>query len=225
MEVKPHKAYTIPLLALVSTSRSEVAGRLAFGDTQIEDLWLPYFCVSSNLSTAEMMVHRRGALWKATLASSSLPGVGIPVLHEKQLLVDGSVLNNLPTDVMRATHAGTVIAAEVTVENDAAFLCERVPSNREVLWRFFKPGPAVTSFPSLMEVLIRSSMLHSSYRERMALEEADFRLTPPVDGFTLMDFERLDELAAVGYRYGLDAVERWRDTGQWPPMPRPAVPA
>jgi hypothetical protein len=76
-----------------------------------------------------------------------------------------------------------------------------------------------------MEVLIRSSMLHSAYRERVALEEADFRLTPPVEGFTLMDFTRLDELAAVGYRHAQEAVRRWRDTGQWPPMPRPAVPA
>jgi NTE family protein/lysophospholipid hydrolase len=226
LEVKPHKAYTIPLLALVSTSRSEVAGRLAFGDTQIEDLWLPYFCVSSNLSTAEVMVHRRGTLWKATLASSSLPGVGIPVLHGKHLLVDGSLLNNLPTDVMRASDAGTIIAAEVTVENDAAFFCERVPSNWEVLrQRFFKNGGAAAPFPSLMEVLLRSSMLHSAYRERVALEEADFCLAPPVDGFTLMDFTRLDELAAVGYRYAQEAVRRWRDTGQWPPMPRPAVPA
>jgi predicted acylesterase/phospholipase RssA len=225
LEVKPHKGYTIPLLALVSTRRSEVAGKLAFGDLQIEDLWLPYFCVSSDLSTAEAMVHRSGTLWRATWASSSVPGLGIPVLHGNHLLVDGAVLNNLPTDVMRASGAGTVIAAEVTVETDASFLCDRVPSNWDVLRaRILRRGKSAPKFPSLMEVLVRASTLHSSYRERMAIEAADLSLTPPVDGFTLMDFARIDQLADVGHRYAKEAVQRWRDTGQWPPAP-PRAPA
>ncbi|MCC7177764.1 MAG: patatin-like phospholipase family protein [Acidobacteria bacterium] len=218
LEVKPHKGYTIPLLALVSTKRSELAGKLAFGDLQLEDLWLPYYCVSSNLSTAEAMVHRTGSLWRATWASSSVPGLGIPVLHGNHLLVDGAVLNNLPTDVMRASGAGTVIAAEVTVESDASFFCDRVPTTWEVL-RSRLPGGGghAPKFPSLMEVVVRASTLHSSYRERMALEEADLRLAPPVDGFTLLDFGRIEQLADVGYRYAREAVQRWRESGEWPP--------
>jgi predicted acylesterase/phospholipase RssA/CRP-like cAMP-binding protein len=223
LEVRPHKGYTIPLLALVSTKRSELAGKLAFGDLQIEDLWLPYYCVSSNLSTAEPMVHRSGSLWRATWASSSVPGLGIPVLHGNHLLVDGAVLNNLPTDVMRTFGAGTVIAAEVTVETDASFFCDRVPSTWEVLRaRFTGGGANAPKFPSLMEVIVRASTLHSAYRERMAIDEADLSLTPPVDGFTLLDFGRIEQLAEVGYRHAQEAVQRWRQSGEWPPTPAQA---
>ncbi len=214
VEIQPHKGYTIPLLALVSTHRSLAAAKLAFGDAQIEDLWLPYFCVSSNLTTAEPMVHRHGSLARATLASASLPGIGIPVLHGNQLLVDGALLNNLPTDVMRFSGAGTVIAVEVTVEKDATFTCDRVPLVWEVLRaRFLKRTGAAVRFPSLMEVLLRSSMLHSAYRERMAIQQADLCLTPPIDRFSLMDFARLEEIADVGYRDAQVAVQRWLDEG------------
>ena len=220
LELKPHKGYTLPLLSLVSSRRSELASKQAYGEAQIEDLWLPYFCISSNLTAAEAMVHRRGMLWQATIASSSLPGVGTPVLHGDQLLVDGALLNNVPTDVMRALGSGTVIAAEVSVDDNTTFSCERVPSTWEVLrGRFSRGNGPTVRFPSLMEVLLRSSMLHSRHRERVALQEADLALRPPVDQFRLMDFPRMDELVAAGYEYTREAVDEWREAGVFPGVP------
>ena len=81
-------------------------------DTQIEDLWLPFFCVSSNLTRAEVKTHRTGALWKAVRVSGGLPAVVPPVVFDGDLHVDGALLNNLPIDVMsQMCDGGTVIAA------------------------------------------------------------------------------------------------------------------
>ena len=89
------------------------------GDVQIEDLWLPYFCVSSNLSRAEMMIHRAGSLWRSCAPAQGLPGVLPPVVFEGDLLVDGALLRNLPADVLRElTGGGTTIAVDVSVETD-----------------------------------------------------------------------------------------------------------
>jgi len=44
-----------------------------FGETRIEDLWHPFFCVSANLNRAELTMHKSGGLTKATLASSRAP--------------------------------------------------------------------------------------------------------------------------------------------------------
>ncbi len=62
VEQGPLLDFTFPAVALTAGKR--IADRLErfFGDTQIEDLWLRFFCVSSNLSQAEMMVHRNGQL-------------------------------------------------------------------------------------------------------------------------------------------------------------------
>lgn len=45
-----------------------------FGSKDIEDMWLPYFCVTTDISTSEMRVHRAGPLWKYVRASMSLAG-------------------------------------------------------------------------------------------------------------------------------------------------------
>jgi len=86
----------------------------AFGEIEIEDLWIPFFCNSSDLNSAEVTVHADGPLWAAIRASCSLPGVWPPVIRDGRMLVDGGILNNLPVDIMRARCGGTVIAINVS---------------------------------------------------------------------------------------------------------------
>jgi predicted acylesterase/phospholipase RssA/CRP-like cAMP-binding protein len=209
LEVKPHRGYRLPLLSLMDSSRFERAGVLAYGEVAIEDLWLPFFCVSSNLTTASVMVHRRGTLWKACLASSSLPGVGIPVLHETHLLCDGGLLNNLPTDIMRAMGHGTVIASAVSCDESSAFTCERVPTTWEALRARIGRARHAVKFPTLLQVVVRASLLHSTSSERASITEADLSVCPPLEDFSLLDFERIDEIVEAGYRAAEGTIARW----------------
>jgi NTE family protein/lysophospholipid hydrolase len=203
IEIRPHKKLTIPVVSVVGSRLAQQCGRMMYGEAEIEDLWIPFFCVSSNLTTAEMMVHRRGSLLRAATASASLPGFAVPTLEGNQLLCDGGLLNNLPTDVMRQLGAGTVIASEVSLEEDATFTADRVPTPWEVLRRRAR-------FPTLMEVVLRASLLHSTRREQLALDESDLTMRPPVEGFSMMDFPRLAELVALGYDYARRAIVDWR---------------
>jgi predicted acylesterase/phospholipase RssA len=212
VQIRPHKVYTLPLISIIGTRKSDVVGRMLYGDTEIEDLWTPYFCVSSNLSTAEMMVHRRGSLVWAATASASLPGAAQPVLMDGQLLCDGALLNNLPTDVARRLGCGTVIAAEVSVEEDAQFCCERIPRVGELLRDRLLRRNRIR-FPSLMELALRASLLHSASSERAALDSADFTLRPPIEGFGLMDFYGIDRLVEVGYQHAREEVGKWVASG------------
>jgi NTE family protein/lysophospholipid hydrolase len=210
LEVKPHRGYTVPFLSLVNSRRTELAGRVCYGDVEIEDLWLPFFCISSDLTTAEVMVHRRGTLWKAALASSSLPGVGTPVLHERHLLVDGGLLNNLPTDIMRRAGHGTVIASTVSVDESGAFTCERVPTTWEAVRARFGAANGAVRFPTLFEVVVRASLLHSAFGERTNVMEADLTVRPAVEQFGLLEFERIDDIVEAGYCSAGAAIAGWR---------------
>lgn len=212
VKIRPHKMYTLPLISIISTRGSDRVGKMLYGDAAVEDLWTPFFCVSSNLTTAEMMVHRRGSLLWAATASASLPGAAQPVLHDRNLLCDGALLNNLPTDVARRLGAGVVIAAEVSVEDDAQFVCDRIPKATEILRDRLLRRRRI-KFPSLMELALRASMLHSAHRERAALETADFALRPPIDGFALMDFSPMDRLVQVGYEYARAEIATWVGSG------------
>ena len=212
-QLRPHKTYTLPLLSLVGSAKSLACAQLMYGDTDIEDCWLPFFCVSSNLTTAQMHVHRQGSLRWAATASASIPAFAVPVLDGRQLLVDGGLLNNVPADVMRELGCGTVVAVEVSPESDAAFTAERVPSPWEVLRSRFTPGALPVRFPSLFEVALRASMLTSVHRAKLTMEEADLCLHPPIDRFGLLDFDRLDAIVETGYAYTREMLQSWQVPG------------
>ena len=211
LEWRPQKQLTLPLISLVDNRLAGVCGERVYGDTEIEDLWTPYFAVTSNLTTAEMMVHRTGLLRKYVLASASIPVFAPPVLEGNHLLVDGALLNNLPADVMREQGVGVVIASEVSLEEDASFTADHVPTAWEVLRGRFRRVAGSRPFPGIMEMAMRSSLLHSSWREKEALAKADFCLRPPIEAFTLMGFEQMEEISEVGYVYAREALAGWAE--------------
>jgi hypothetical protein len=66
-------------------------------------------------SEATEQLVQSGALLKATLASSAIPGALAPVLHDGDLLCDGGNFNNFPVDVMRALPGiGRVIGSDLS---------------------------------------------------------------------------------------------------------------
>jgi predicted acylesterase/phospholipase RssA len=106
---------TVPIVSLIAAKRMARRLTTELGDLQIEDLHLPYFAVSANLSRAEVMVHARGSLVKAVQASNSAPALFPPVIMDGDLLMDGALLDNVPVDVMRRfANGGTVIAVDVS---------------------------------------------------------------------------------------------------------------
>ncbi len=112
-DTNPLSDYTLPLVSIVSGRKVSRLLRETYGEREIEDLPLPFFCVSANLTRGETHVHRTGLLWQALRASISIPGVLPPVFRGGEVFVDGGVVNNLPVDVMRSLHRGEVIASDI----------------------------------------------------------------------------------------------------------------
>jgi predicted acylesterase/phospholipase RssA len=211
IELAPQKKYTVPVVSILDSKKALACGRMMYDDYDIEDLWLPFYCVSSNLTTARPTIHRRGSLMWAVTASSSLPGVAVPVIEGTHLLVDGGLLDNVPTKMLRSWGAGTVIASEVSVETDARFQRDRVPTTWEaVRSRARRGGVPQDTFPSIAEVAMRAAMLHSTYRQKEAVDTADLALRPPVEAFKMTDWNALDDLVATGYRHAVEAIAAWR---------------
>ncbi len=106
--------YTLPLVSLVKGARITRGINKEFGDMDIEDLALPFLCVSTNLSTSRVEVHDSGPITPATRATVAIPGVIPPVPSNGHLLVDGGVLDNLPIGPLReANLVNTIIAVDL----------------------------------------------------------------------------------------------------------------
>ena len=206
-----------PTLPVVSFARSKKMSKTLsteFADMYIEDMWLPFFAVSSNISRAKPVVHQQGLLWKALRSTASLPGIFTPVVENGELLVDGAMTNNLPIDVMHSLcHGGPVIAVDVSSEMDLAddYPFEDNLSGWWVLWQKLNPFTPAVKFPPLFTTLLRCFDLSSVMQKQANKALADIFVDPPVAEFGPGDFKAYQELIDVGYETAQEAIELWVD--------------
>ena len=201
VKYQPHKLYTLPMISLVSSRKAERMLDMMVGDDLIEDLWLNFFCVSTNLTRAESVVHRRGDLERWIGTSIRLPGVVPPTVENGDLLVDGGVLDNLPTGVMRRLGEGPIIAADVSAAVDvrADQSYRAAPSPWQLLlnrWR-----KTAKPFPNILQILHRSAVLASDIYAKQAKSEVELYLDLPMEAYDMFGVEALDEIVDLGYRY------------------------
>ena len=123
---------------------------------QIEDLWLNYYNITTDITHSRMAVHRSGTLWRYVRASMSLVGFLPPICGDDgSLLVDGGYVNNLPADVMRSLGANTVIAVDVGAEEDTAFTnFGDYLSGWWLLWKKWNPWAAPVKVPNMSDIKV-----------------------------------------------------------------------
>lgn len=198
----PLKDKTLPVVALLAGRRLERMIAEMFGDRQIEDLWMPFFCVSADLTQAEMRVHTRGPLGRAVRASMSLPGIAIPVHDAGSMLVDGGLMNNVPGDILRGM-CGKVVAVDVSPAKDLAIASPYPPaaSGWRLLW-----GRGKSRLPGIGAIIMRSVLLSSSRHQATIARDADLFLHPPVEPFGMFEWASLDAIADAGRACARDAL-------------------
>jgi NTE family protein len=197
----PINDYTLPFLALAKGQK--VARRLEehFGSTGIEQTWCPFFCVSTNLTTGSLVVHRSGPLACALRASISIPGLLPPVMIDGEAHVDGGMINSLPVDVMRSM-SGATIAVDVTTGPAPA------PTGRgdmsPSVWQFLRHGG--TSLP-IVDTLVRAATVSSETAARVARADADILFAPALESVGILDWAACDRAIDAGYRYAVKKLE------------------
>lgn len=200
--------YTIPVMSLVRGEHlNQVLHRHLPMD--IEDLWLPFFAVSSDLSANQVRVHDRGPLWQAIRASVSLPAILPPTLENGHLLVDGGVLNNLPIDIMRERMRGPIIAVDLAVDALRGMEHTAIPSSMEYIKNRLIPGRQPLEAPTLSRVILQVTTMASRKEVQSARKLANLYLNPPLNHFDFLDWGRMREIAEAGYRHALPRIRNW----------------
>jgi predicted acylesterase/phospholipase RssA len=209
--------YTLPVTSLFASGKLTALLRSLFADTRIEDLWRPYFCVSTNLSRAQPVLHRQGPLWEAVRASTAIPGVFSPILYQGDVLVDGGVMNNCPVDLMRqACGHGVVIGVSVSPLSEKAVEYAFGPSlsGWQVFFSRFFPFARPIRAPSLVGTLMRATAINSAHHIKAVQEMADVFIQPSVGRFGILDFENYEQIAQAGYESARPHIQAWKTTWQ-----------
>jgi len=203
---RPLKDYTFPFVSLVSGRRVAHLLREAFGPRDILDLALPYYCVSANLTSGRAHVHRSGPLWLWLRASSAIPGVLPPVFHRGDVFVDGAVMNNLPTDIMRAQAVGEIVAVDISA--DDVLRCAVDEFALPSAWRLLVERIGPRKRPGILSILLRSGMVNA---EAASIERRGYTsllLTPPLADIELLDWYAYERAIEAGYRHACEVIGR-----------------
>jgi len=207
--------YTLPIVSLLTGKKVAHSIGQYIEDRDIEDLWLPYFAISTSLVHAGMVVHTKGNILRSVLASSRAPGIFPPLGWNDEVLVDGGLVNNVPCDVMRREMpTGTVVGVDVSTESDFSVReqFDMHLSGWKVVLRKANPlsrAPRPTSMAGIFARLVRLGGAAHNRQIRLA---ADVYLEPPLNGFTFRDFKCGPEMSQVAYDYTMNEMQRWIDS-------------
>jgi NTE family protein len=169
---------------------------------------LPYYCVSSNLTSGGVSVHRRGQLWYWLRASAAIPGVLPPVCRAQQVYVDGATINSLPVDVMQDIMTGTIIG--VDVGNEQGFSSEADSVDVPAAWNAPAWLKGRGSRINIMKILLRAGMVNSTATSVTQRQQTDLLLQPPLASIDLLDWQAFDRVVEIGYRHALESIEQYR---------------
>ncbi|MGD9867016.1 MAG: patatin-like phospholipase family protein [Hyphomicrobiales bacterium] len=189
----PLSDLTLPLISLVRGRKVERLLKDYFRETRISDTWLPFYCVSANLSDATVFVHKRDKVRQALRASIALPGVLPPKVMHKSVLVDGAVINNLPVDIMRSLHRGPIVAVDVA--RDRALTPEMVQLTRHGNWLDRLRRPPIVS------ILMRSGTVSGESEIQRQSRIADLVVQPPLGDIDIRDWLAFDQAVTIGYEH------------------------
>ena len=156
-------------------------------DPYFDNMKIPFRAVVADLNSGKAVVYSEGDIIELLRASISIPLIFSPVEKDGRLLIDGGIVNVLPTDIARELGADLIIAINV-----ASPL--RKPDNLELPWEIADQIITIMMQPSL----------------NLLKEEADVLIEPNLNSRLPSDFTNLPDLILQGRiaaEAGIDKID------------------
>ncbi len=195
---------TFPAISLFGGKRVQHLLEDNFRDIHLEELWLPFFCVSSNLTAGREIIQRRGLLWQALRASVAIPGIMPPVVSKGDVLVDGAVINNFPADIMAEMRRGPIIGIDVESHRAFTDLTEGWDDNPD--WGIL--GEGIRGGPNIISLLMRAGTVNSEAQTHASHVHTDLIFAPPVDDIAIRDWREFETAIEAGYTHAKEVLAK-----------------
>ncbi|ELA41934.1 uncharacterized protein VICG_00951 [Vittaforma corneae ATCC 50505] len=201
---------TLPFISLFSGRSLDRGLKSIFKDQQIQNFWLEYYCVTTNLKSLNQSVHFNGSAFKYIRSSMAVAGLVPPVFYKGEILCDGAYVNNVPTDVMTSLNVKNVITVKVCREFDNK-LCRYDSLSGFIL--FFKNVFLSKSYLTLVDTQYRLSFLKTEKRSEVSSTQ-NLLITPDLGAYKASDFHKFDEIVACGYEAAKAKIKEWKASGR-----------
>jgi NTE family protein len=174
----------VPRWSLLSGRGLRVSSAKWFGERAIEETPIRYACVTTDLTACAAACHRHGKLRTWVRASCSLPGIFPPNVVDDAVHIDGGLVNNLPSDIIRAMGVDFVLAVDVGAGSASGTRGGKRDTGR---------------LPNIIELLMRVATMSDDARASAARQQCDVLLMPNVQHLGLLNWRAYDEAIKRGY--------------------------
>ena len=191
-----------------------------FGNSQMEDFWLEFYCNTTNISKSRAEFHNSGYVWRYVRASMSLAGLIPPLCDEGSMLLHGGYVDNLTVAHMKSLGADVIFAVDVgSLDDNLPQAFGDSLSGAWALLNRWNPFSSYPNPPTLSEIQASLAYVSSvDALERAKTTPGCLYMRPPIDPYGTLDFAKFDEIYQVGYEYGQEYLSKLRERGMLPVM-------
>lgn len=175
-------------VGLYSTKKMEEYINKHIGNKRFDELKIPFACVAVDIRNGEKIIFKDGPVAPAVRASATLPGLFQPVEYRHRLLLDGGIIDNVPTDVAKLMGADIIIAVDVSAETGIA------KTNNSLL------------------ILSQVISIRGNFLSREQLKLADIVISPQVKDITVSELNRGGECIDAGMVAGREKIKQIKRT-------------
>lgn len=174
------RRWTLPLRSIWSDAGLKELLQQDAMNVRFRDLQTPLAVVSTDIATGREIVTRKGLVWKAVQASVSVPGIFPPVLALGRALVDGGLVNPVPSQTARDLGADIVVAVDLMSRAARAPAAETASGG----------SGSMARIPNLVEILWRSTEIMQEEVTLRSAATADITIEPRIGRVRWNDFSR-----------------------------------
>ncbi|MCP4652888.1 MAG: hypothetical protein GY858_05840 [Candidatus Omnitrophica bacterium] len=178
--------FYFPFKGIIKAKRSEKIYKEIFGGLTFHDLKHDLKLASFDFYKRKAAVLDEGLLYKAVAASCAIPGVFEPVKMKKNLMLDGGVLNPLPSKILLNYGVNKIIAINVTPPLEKVALRQKIKGKWHIFDFIF--GTIETMQREFIDA---------------ALKVSDVVIHPVFEATDWAHFENVDEYIEAGRKAAL----------------------
>lgn len=184
---------------IVNDYKVEEVFKKYFGDKSFDDCSRQFCCVAVDIISGKKVVLKSGKIKDAVRASISVPGIFPPVYTDGGILVDGGLMEPLPTEAISELDCNYIIASSISFDRDTPCIEIKPAANR------LKNNSDIKKM-SIQSILDKSMNLVHAQLVKSYIEKADIAIEPKIGDFGFFDFIKGQQIIEAGRKAAIKKI-------------------
>ena len=193
--------FSLSRKGIINEHKIEEVLKRFLGDKTFDDCRIPFNAVAVDIIKGQRVVSSKGKLIDAVRASIAVPGIIPPVCKDGMLLVDGGVIEPVPTEALRELKTNFIIASSISFESESEQVkeVEECSLKDEDLKKI-----------SVQVIIDKSLNLVQNQMAKSYVEKADIVIEPKSGNFGFFDFIKGQKIIDSGRKAAIAKIPEIR---------------